>query len=128
MNYQNKSFSVSISMSQESWDRIFGKKENATTTAGEVVPDAPAPAPEPVLEDLSERQCAACLERGGLYWVDAGLIQCSTCLARFPQGVEQNMKVPADKACSNCGGTGRLRSSFTVFACGACGGTGARGA
>lgn len=126
MNYQNKSFSVSISMSQDAWDRIFGKKENATTTAGEVVPDAPAP--EPVLEDLSERQCAACLERGGLAWVDAGLIQCSTCLARFPQGVEANMKVSADKACSNCGGTGRLRSSFTVFACGACGGTGARGA
>lgn len=134
MNYTSKSFSVSVSMSQETWDRIFGKK-TADAPAADApaveAPEAPAPAEAPVKapgwEDLTERQCAACLDRHSLYWVAPGLIQCSSCLARFPQGVEAHMKVSADKACDNCGGTGKLRSNFVAFACAACSGTGAKG-
>lgn len=115
MKYTDKSFSVSMgNISQERWDSIFGKKSPA---------EAPA---APPAEDYSQRQCAACLERGQLQETAPGLLQCGICLARFPLGVEAATKVTGEGACANCGGTGRLRTSFTLFACGACGGTGAR--
>lgn len=122
MNYQNKSFSVSVNMSQDAWDRIFGKKAAAADTVAE----APA-TPAGELPDLSARQCASCLERNALMWVDAGLIQCAICLARFPQGVEEARKVPPEQACESCGGTGKLRTSLIAFSCAACGGTGSKG-
>jgi ribosomal protein L37AE/L43A len=133
MKYLDKSFSVSMSnVSQDTWDRIFSKKDETHTPipeAGETTvtvggtEDAPAVAPEP---DFSDRQCAACLERGQMELVAEGLLQCGICLARFPLGVEQAQKVTGESACINCSGTGRLRTTFTVFACGECGGTGAR--
>jgi ribosomal protein L37AE/L43A len=135
MNYMQKSFSVSVSMSQEAWDRIFKPKaEDATaptvTTSGDLPPgesadgstgDVTAPAP-----DYSGHQCASCLERGSMDEAAPGLLQCGICLARFPIGVEQARRVTGDAACPRCDGTGRLRTTFTAFACGECGGTGAR--
>lgn len=129
MKYLDKSFSVSMSnVSQEEWDRIFRKP--TTSVSGDV---APATSPDGELgvvtspaPDFSARQCAACLETGQLEQIADGLLQCGVCLARFPIGVEQAQRVTGDARCTNCDGTGRLRTTFTVFACGACGGTGAR--
>lgn len=120
MKYLDKSFSVSMSnVSQDEWDRIFKGTPTATPAPVEAPPAAPA-------EDYSQRQCAACLERGQLELVADGLLQCGICQARFPLGIEQAKKVTGDAACPNCDGTGRLRTTFTVFGCGECGGTGAR--
>lgn len=120
MKYLDKSFSVSMSnVSQEEWDRIFKGTTTFTPAPVEAPPATPA-------EDYSQRQCAACLERGQLEEVADGLLQCGICLARFPLGVEQAQKVTGEGRCVNCDGTGRLRTTFTVFACGECGGTGAR--
>lgn len=126
MKYTHKSFSVSMGGGNyaDNWDRIF--KGTTSTTA-----EAPA-APEGAAEDYSQRQCAACLERGhiGPMAQDGedvpGLLQCGLCLARFPLGIEQAQKVTGEAACPNCDGTGHLRTTYTVFACAACGGTGAR--
>ena len=127
MNYTHKSFSVSVSMSQEAWDRIFKPKEIATTASDDLTPsESPAEAPTRAPADYSQRQCAACLERGSLEEVNDGLLQCGICLARFPIGIEEARKVTGDAACPRCDGTGRLRTTFTAFACGECGGTGAR--
>ncbi len=122
MKYHDKSFSVSMGGGNyaDNWDRIFGKK--APAVAADAAPG----------EDYSQRQCAACLEVGNIApMMDSGepvpgMLQCGICLARFPIGVEAAARVTGDAACINCGGTGRLRTSFTLFACGACGGTGAR--
>lgn len=140
MNYTKKSFSVVMGGDayRDNFDRIFRSKTDDAEQQPAPVSDSGAPGlppAEPVsdsgteeLPDLSERQCASCLERNALVWIDRGLIQCAICLSRFPQGVEQNMKVPPEKACPACGGTGRLRTSFAVFGCSTCGGTGAKGA
>lgn len=118
MKYTHKSFSVPLSISQERWDEIFGKKTPAGADA--------------VSEDYSQRQCASCLERGHVAPMTEdgeavpGLLQCGLCLARFPTGLEQAQKVTGAATCPNCDGTGRLRTAWTVFACAACGGTGAR--
>jgi hypothetical protein len=119
MKYHDKSFSVSMGSDayRENFDRIFRQK---------------APAEAPAAEDYSQRQCTACLTTGTLapMQVDGeavpGLLQCGACAAREPVGLEAAAKFKGDAACTNCGGTGRLRTSFTLFACGACGGTGAR--
>ena len=122
MKYLDKSFSVSMSnVSQEEWDRIF--KGTKSATVGDETQPTPAASTQ---EDYSQRQCAACRERGQLEEVADGLLQCGICLARFPLGVEQAQKVTGEGRCVNCDGTGRLRTTFTVFACGECGGTGAR--
>lgn len=122
MKYLDKSFSVSMSnVSQDEWDRIFKGAKSESAPPVEVVPE-----PTPVPEDYSQRQCAACLEKGQLELVADGLLQCGICQARFPLGIEQAKKVTGDAACPNCDGTGRLRTTFTVFGCGECGGTGAR--
>lgn len=112
MKYHDKSFSVSMGSDKyaENFDRVFGKKKEEAA---------------PVV-DLSERQCAACLEKGSLEQVADGLLQCGICQARFPIGIEQAQKVTGPGACPNCDGTGRLRTTFTVFGCGECGATGAR--
>lgn len=120
MNYQNKSFSVSMgNVSQDNWDRIFGKK-------GEEAPPEEPTTEEQPLPDLSERQCAACLRRNGLQWLDSGLIECGYCMARFPQVEEKHLLVKGEDACTSCEGTGRLRTQFNAFACGKCGGSGSR--
>lgn len=130
MKYTDKSFSVSMgNISQERWDSIFGKKDAPEAPADAVahpvsVPE-PAREPEPA-PDYSDLQCASCLERGQMMEAAPGLLQCGICLARFPLGLEQAQKFTGDRACINCGGTGRLRTTFTLFACGACGGTGSR--
>lgn len=145
MHYTKKSFSVVMGGDayRDNFDRIFGRKPEAPEAQDSAAPGEPeldadsdsgneAPTGHDSeirnLPDLSERQCASCLERNALLWLDPGMIRCGICLARFPQGVEQNMKVPADKACGSCGGTGKLRTSEVAFGCGACGGTGAKGA
>lgn len=120
MKYSHKSFSVAMGGGNyaDNWDRIFGKK----------APEAPVG----TSEDYSQRQCAACLERGSIAPMVEdgqdvpGMLQCGICMARFPVGVEAARKVQGPGACTSCDGTGRLRTSFTLFACGACGGTGAR--
>lgn len=121
MKYHDKSFSVSMGGGNyaDNWDRIFKGKQTTTETPTE---EAPTPPPE----DYSQRQCAACLEKGQMEETAPGLLQCGICLARFPLGVEAATKFTGDAACPNCGGTGRLRTSYTLFACGGCGGTGAR--
>lgn len=124
VKYHDRSFSVSVGGKSyaDNWDRIFKGEQSST----------PVPATTPPAENLGQRQCAACLERGSIgpmmeNGVEVpGLLQCGICLARFPVGVEQAQKVTGPGACINCDGTGRLRTTFTVFACGACGGTGAQ--
>ena len=129
MKYLDKSFSVSMSnVSQETWDRIF--KGTATSTT---VPEAGAPPAEgEATASYADRQCAACLERGHLSPMVQdgeevpGMLQCGICSARFALGVEVAAKFHGDAACTQCDGTGHLRSSFVVFGCATCGGTGAR--
>jgi DnaJ-class molecular chaperone len=114
MKYHDKSFSVSLSSDayRDNYDRVFRRQPTA-----------------PVGE---EQQCTACLATGTLAPMEIdgeavpGLLQCGTCAARVPVGVERAAKFHGEAACVNCGGTGRLRTNFTLFACGECGGTGAR--
>ena len=120
MNYQNKSFSVMMgNVSQDNWDRIFGKKKDPEEQPEPTTEESPLP-------DLSERQCAACLRRSGLQWLDSGLIECGYCMTRFPQVREEHLLVKGEDACTSCEGTGKLRTQFNAFACGKCGGTGSK--
>ena len=141
MKYGDKSFSVALDISQERWDATFGKKSTASTsgTAADVLPagegavslEQAAP-PAEAAPDYSQRQCAACLERGHVapMMQDGedvpGMLQCGVCLARFPLGVEVVAKFHGEAACTQCDGTGHLRTAYVVFGCATCGGTGAR--